>query len=560
METLFMERKLPEELLNLIMLHCSRGSLIALCSCSKTMHRIATPHLYSTVSLDPGVALLPLAYLMFTSPVHASYVQNLTGNIFSTTNKPWPEQDKRKLDTTLMRASRRYTVDDKDAAELESMISHQSYRAREEAIFVLLFAHFGNLQKLQFTGSLSAPNPVQNTMIRVLKLVTRGRGSASCDASSTDIAARETIASRQYAPFSTPFTMPLDIMISGTDTYYSHRSVYVPAFLNLPNIRSLYAWRPSDDGFHRNDGYHPNESIAHDQFLRLKPLSYAVENIELRQAKFRREHLHHLVHALIPEKLQTFSYEVTNQSPRLEVQYEQIVQSLAPHYDTLQCLELSFDEHEPIHHWGTTINAPLSFRCFQNLKKLKVAPTFIWSHDELCHKTLCKQPSTRQMLWKALPETLEELWITRMNLRSNPRTDHITSLLVPALYILLENQDSFPLLTQLCFTFSASHWSEHREWVDLGWLSDLYSFSIMAEQKGISSLARPTDWFVVLRVRANPGWFDDAEPSPVQRKWGWYEDVEWSECGNNDGNDIPFLELAPELDFIETLKGYGMDF
>jgi hypothetical protein len=79
------ELDLPEEIQDLIVSFCSRSSIIALCQCSKKLHRIATPRLYSDIHLQADATqsnslllLLPLVHLGFTSPSHASSVRAFT--------------------------------------------------------------------------------------------------------------------------------------------------------------------------------------------------------------------------------------------------------------------------------------------------------------------------------------------------------------------------------------------------------------------------------------------------------------------------------------------------
>lgn len=86
---------LPEELLDRIIHYSSddRSSLHSLCLVSRDANRIATPALYSTISLrrDDFQHLRPLAVLLWTSPHHRAAVKSFTvrraygGNLF-----PWP--------------------------------------------------------------------------------------------------------------------------------------------------------------------------------------------------------------------------------------------------------------------------------------------------------------------------------------------------------------------------------------------------------------------------------------------------------------------------------------
>lgn len=82
--TLSAEPDLPEEFLSEIFPRCSKSPLAALCRVCKRMNRIATPLLYTSVTVSPNrspesetVTLLPFAYLIFTSQNHASVVKSI---------------------------------------------------------------------------------------------------------------------------------------------------------------------------------------------------------------------------------------------------------------------------------------------------------------------------------------------------------------------------------------------------------------------------------------------------------------------------------------------------
>lgn len=86
---------LPEELLAHIMtfLASDRASLHALLMTSRTLHRITLPTVYTHIILCPGSFryLRPLAYLLFTSPIHASLVRSITvRRAYGGDLLPWP--------------------------------------------------------------------------------------------------------------------------------------------------------------------------------------------------------------------------------------------------------------------------------------------------------------------------------------------------------------------------------------------------------------------------------------------------------------------------------------
>jgi hypothetical protein len=520
--------------------------LCVLAQCSKTLNRIATPHLYANVTFREAYRecyepawpfLLPFAWLVFTSAQHAKYVRSLAVQVGGEEHPPvsvWDDRDAKRpwlacsrggkgdgggggeeenaqmVKKVLKGVCAQHTVDEKDADELFELVKGGD---KDIVVVALVVAHLHNLRTLDFCYGDIGGN---ETLMRVLDLITRGRSRRGVQSSQRD------------QPL--PFSAPLDIMVSGAEDKYPNEALHVAAFLNLPNIRSLYAWKAGDQNWTGDDS-------KDDAFFRLKPRSCAVEYMELRSSKLYHEHFHYLMNALIPQKLKTFIYEVGCTWAWVNVHHRKIMDSLAPHYDTLECLELSHEDFYP-YQFDNDAEEPLpvSFQGFKTLKKLKVAPVYIWGGDVLRKQNPNRDPANKHMLRNALPGTLEELWITRVD-TVDRNTKYIANILIPALRLLVEHRESIPQLTQLYCTFC-------RKGQSLEWLNDLHSFSLFAKNHGIT-----------VRIRL----MNDCMDIETERRWGWDETVEWEECIHNPGNNCPSIALADQDDLWETLKGYRVE-
>ena len=543
-----LDAALPEELLSTICSFSPQSSLLNLAQCSKTLHRIAIPHLYAHISFRTWESpfLLPFAWRVFTSAQHAKYVRSLAVSVASgmsspvdvwddddrEAKRPWlassrgrrggsgdenaEEENKQMVEKTLKKVCVQHTIDEQDAEEMFNMVKSGG---NDIAIVVLMIAHLHNLRTLDFCYcSIST----SKTLLRALDLVTRGPRSLKSGQSSP----------QQDHPLS--FSKPLDIMVSGDDDKYPNHSLHVAAFLNLPNIRSLYAWKSGDSDW---DDSMPRD----DAFFKLKPRSCAVEYMELRCSKLYHEHFDYLLNALIPAKLKTFIYEVGCTWAWVSVHHKKMIESLAPHYETLECLEFSHESFYPYQFGNDTEEpVPISFKCFQNLKKLKVAPVYIWGEGPLDKEAPNGAITKRDMLQNALPGTLEELWITRVD-TEHRNTHYIQEILLPALsYVVGNSKSDFPQLTRLYLTFSGTD-------PYLGWLNALYGISLVAKNYGITV-------FIKLCGDSRQG-FDE------QRRWGWYEEVEWEWCYHNSGCFSPAIVVADYDDedgLWEALKEYGV--
>jgi hypothetical protein len=208
-------------------------------------------------------------------------------------------------------------------------------------------------------------------------------------------------------PATTPFALPLDVLVAGAGPipttvggYFAR--CFAPIF-NFPNLRSIYGWNFGDTI--RDVERHIPDVV----FSRLRPRSCPVEYIECRRSSFAPLHLTRFLNATQPGRLKTFIYEVARFPGGIDMHSKSasIVRSLEPHHATLQCLGLSL---ENIFNWYDHKDPdPVSLGCFSALKQLKVSPAYIFGEHALQEPIpMC----TEEMLWKTLPKSLEELWIT----------------------------------------------------------------------------------------------------------------------------------------------------
>ncbi|UPX09603.1 uncharacterized protein EKO05_0000290 [Ascochyta rabiei] len=117
-----------------------------------------------------------------------------------------------------------------------------------------------------------------------------------------------------------------------------------------------------------------------------------------------------LLGATIPGKLKTFNYEVGCTWAWCLTEHPKIMASLQLHHDTLESLGLSHEYYYPYEMGDESDKpSPCSFTPFVAIKRLKVAPVYVWGHLGFTDKARLKSLEAEEMLWKALPRNLEQL-------------------------------------------------------------------------------------------------------------------------------------------------------
>jgi hypothetical protein len=538
---LSLERQLPEEILDHIVSLTAEqigepplvptGTLATLCLTSKTLNRLATVHLYSTLILaypylgDPKTHIIDLAYLFVVSPAHAALVtsvvaydgwgrteedeeEELDEPRWPNTDKPrWPNTDTPELEGILKTACANLATNDEEADKLYHQIQSGT---NENAIMAFMLLHLPNLQKLDINLGMFKEHADFAALLK----------SQAAQARSD---------SARKAP---ALTSPIHVMVKGEDDKYPNPPGNLTTFFHLPNVRTIYGWKFGD-----HDG---EPDLENGPFAELAPRSCPVEYVELRCSKLHKDNFRLMMNALIPEKLKTFSYEVGCTWAWCNVEHAAMMQSLSQYHETLESLALSHEDFYP-YQFGNDSEKPYpcSFVHFKILKRLKVAPVYIWGHDNMTDDTRLKKQATKEMLWKALPAGLEELWITRAQDQESGRNNEHTKAtfihecLLPALESVIQNKaEALPKLASLRIEFPAREW-EH------DWLNELAAFCGRA-------VAAEIQCTIILEAQC--------ETNKAERKWGWNEDVEWGECTHNREGSKKWIDAA-KVDNLAKMLG-----
>ena len=250
-------------------------------------------------------------------------------------------------------------------------------------------------------------------------------------------------------------------------------------------------------------------------FATLQPRSCPVEYIELRRSQLHKDHFQLMMDATIPGKLKTFSYEIGDRSwSWCGTDHQAIMKSLQPHCESLEGLSLSYDGAYLYHDKRIRDNPGLcSFKSFVALKRLRVAPLYIWSHRTLFRQANM-QRSAQEQLWSVLPENLEELWITRTHDQTrvgghDGDFPFASNCLLPALHDVVQNKwNAFPKLRLLRIEFPLLDWKDE-------WFDEIASICQLAAVGGIRTTVILCDMFY------------EGSPFTIERPWGWNEDIEW---------------------------------
>lgn len=540
---LSLKHYIPVEVVDNILSLSSSDTVSSLCLVSTNFNGLATPHLYSSVVLDQTLDLdcrlkhiLPFAYRIFTSPSYASLIDSFTIRdlwaedtpLFNPKDfyekRPWPRYGQPELESVLKKKCIEYAVDENEADELYEKIKSGE---NEDAILALLLANLPNLRKLDLNvGFCVVRKELMAMLERVAKRVKPfdKLPSGPIEFPSND---------KAKASIPTAFSIPIDVFLTATDYKYPNNPVHLAAFFNLPNLRSIYGWKMGDDD--------SEPDLENSTFAKLKPRSCPVEYIECRTSKFHQENLKLLMNATVPGRLKTFNYEIGCTWAWCNVDHTEIMKSLEPHHETLECLGLSHEDFYPYEFDNEDEKPdPVSFQQFKALKKLKVAPVYIWGHGGFTMEEDLMNPATRHMLWEALPETLEELWITKAQpqdeTEEEPKVSFVPDCLIPALELVVQYKaHRYPKLSHLRIEIPLVDWEDE-------WLDQLVPFCKDAEEKGIRCtliLAGITNLSI---------------PDQPQRDWGWDEDVVWQECVKNEEYPKKWIDIAEVQDIGKKLR------
>jgi hypothetical protein len=519
MMDLSLERQLPEELLDrIVSLVVPRVHLRNICLTSKTFNRLATPYLYSTITVGYGdrvddkyqTWITSLAYLFFTTPSLAALVENVLvqnkwgqdednqdeDNPHPVDKISWPNLGTPGLESMLKQQCAKFSGNKRGADEIYAMIESGT---NENAILALLLFSLPNMRRLDINFGWFDEHADFHKLIPLL--------------------------SKRFELSDDQPHVPLDVIVKGEDDKYPNHPDQLTTMLHMPRLRAIYGWRMGD--------YDGGPDLVDGEFARLKPHGHHVKTIELRCSKLHKDNFRLLMDATVPGVLKTFNYEVGYAWAWVSVEHPAIMKGLAPHHNTLENLGLSHEDFYPYQFDNDSEQPyPCSFVQFKALKRLKVAPVYIWGHEGFNKQHELAKPSTKEILWQALPESLEELWITRALMQELPSNLHPDAqicqpndpgsdalrfepaCLLPALELVVQHKsDSLPKLSHLRIELPPLEWGD--EWFDA--LSSLCA----------TAIARGVQTTVILYNLGNQSRTDS------ERGWGWNEEEDWGVCCHN---------------------------
>jgi hypothetical protein len=408
---------LSAELLLMVLSSCDKSTLFQLSLVSRKIGQCATTKLYSELivlmpgSLSPRVpitiTLAHLAYLVFTSPEHASYVRSIEDSgLF------W----RRTCPKYLKKTPKSETREPEQARNLEKALKH---KCEEYSI-------------------------------------------PEAEATNTDVVLQFVIASL-------PKLQRLDISVGST-------SCFIP--------RIFRSTRGSET---TNVAGNKNSSTSD-----LDRRSCALRHINFEVVTMHPQDLSHMLGVAMPGKLKSFEYNIIREE-NIPLTGLPAMEGFEAHHNTLESLTLNHRNY-----FGSTLeelpsniqkSCGRSFVGSSALRCLKVAPVFIWGQQDLPvdleRRNNPKQPET---LWRALPRTLEELWITNTNgfgvhpVTETPEEEKdrfIADDLIPALASAIENKpEAYPNLGRFTLQIQIQDWK-------MEWLNALASTLIKMEESEI---------------------------------------------------------------------------
>ncbi|KAH6881318.1 hypothetical protein BKA58DRAFT_732 [Alternaria rosae] len=520
--SLSIEEKLPTELLEQIVSLVPRNSLLSLCLTSKTLSQLATPCLYSEIYLRETDNLAALAYLVFTSPAHASLVKSfIVPRTWADveerySNGLWPGSDDPGVHDVLRKKCSEYTSSVEEAEDVYGKI--QSAK-NEDAVMALLLPNLPKLRRLNINCDLYGHDDFVSWLPKVIRGIASRRDLSADNSPSPSKNGQQGIQPHAVSE-------SIDILIAGGDDKYSSATNHVAVFFCLPNVRSIYGWKHGDSESHDEN----------DVFPKLEPQSCPVEYLELRCAKLDLENFQGMLNATIPGRLKTFNYELGGSWAWCDTEHPAMMRSLEPHNETLEALGLSHEDFYPYLDDESAERGkayPCSFSSFAALRRLKVAPVYIWGHRGITDEETFKTAESRDRLWSTLPKSLQEFWITRAQ---NQHIDHkevvefVPRCLLPALDLVVQNkQTAFPQLVHLRVELPLLDWKDE-------WLDSLASTCKAANAHQIRTTIILCDMF------------DKYGRITSERDWGWNEDIKWEPSRYSQNRECAkvWVEATPQ--------------
>jgi hypothetical protein len=476
-----------------------QSSRYNLCLVSKSISHIAISHLYENVSLSgPVITFLPpFAYLMFSSPEHASYVKTLSlPDGWDDKDEPdpevvlpdWPEEPASELRRNGLIGDRRRPWPNGASTEqvLHTTIKRFAHSEgehdewfdaiweeyRDDAIVALLLPSLPRLRLLVIGADMLAEHG-KWTALLLERVGTRQRPFE-------DIS-RPVKAGEQSFPFAELDT----ILLSCTAPEHPARPYLFGAFLHLPALKYVYS-----NSIGHDDDF-GSETEPTDTFRNLQPHSSSIVSVQIRDAKFQEADLVALFNALKPGVFKEFMYELGHGWSWPRVPHARIMGIMKDHRDMLETLSLTHDNFYIDN--DDDDQTAVSFSGFSSLKRLRVAPIFVWGNPEMrqpapedeqeIQKRLDRE---RSMLLDALPRSLEELVMVKVHDRmisdyvAKGDKNDVETYLLPALAHLTRHLSAkLPHLKRLAIVAALDWWKDSS-------LEAFAAFAVDACEKGLT--------------------------------------------------------------------------
>ncbi|KFX94161.1 hypothetical protein O988_06450 [Pseudogymnoascus sp. VKM F-3808] len=398
-----------------------RSALFELALVSRKFNSLVTPYLYQHIFLDSNSSdggnrhILPLTFLILQNPSIASLVKSFTfrgsfqdeeswsgpGDTDDDSRLPWPEHPDRE--NILRRLIKKISHSEEEEDEWLEKVLPQ-YTPWDDAIFSLLLISLPNLRRLDL------------------------------EITNYNVAYLERIFNR--IAFSAPpfdlnpvFTQLSDIMIAGNDDRYPTDYVLLYPCCRFPAIKRLYGHRLGAE----EDSPHLSEitsvpspietSELHDSKLHtdgrfqssgLNNTTSTIETFELRDSKLHLSDLPIILGALkSPQKL---IIHIGNSWAWTPIRTPDILSALLIHATSVRRLALDHEDYYPFEEGvGPDDNAdPVSFIGFTAFTHLRVAPLFLFGHEDMIHAPESGSGKELEMLYRlrgAFPWTLESLGV-----------------------------------------------------------------------------------------------------------------------------------------------------
>jgi hypothetical protein len=179
-----------------------------------------------------------------------------------------------------------------------------------------------------------------------------------------------------------------------------------------------------------------------------------------------------MINAVIPRRLKTLNYEIGCIWAWCGSFHPDIMDSLRAHHETPDNLASSHEYFYP-HEFGDIGDKPYpcDFKPFTALKRLRVAPVYVWGHDGFNNPASLAARTTNGVLWQALPPNLEQLWICRAEPQGTQEEKRVLCVepdsLLPALHLFLDHKADFPKLDEVSLEFNPVSWPEDEDFENL---------------------------------------------------------------------------------------------